>query len=164
MDMKAKLLLSCILAAGLASSARAQLFGPETARNVLLGGIIGAVIGDNSHHQAAAGAVIGATAGYLWSQATVPAGQPVAVAPARAIVYSQPQVVYEQPQVVYAEAPVVYSEPRAVVLIPACPPPPVFRYRACPVPARVVVVAPAHGSHRRVVANHHSRRSHGDRW
>ncbi|MDD2762610.1 MAG: hypothetical protein PHE83_01395 [Opitutaceae bacterium] len=132
--MKAKLILSCLLAAGLVSSARAQLFGPETSRNILLGGIAGAIIGDNNHHQAAAGALFGATAGYLWSQATVPAGRPV-------VVTARP------PAVVYARS-------------PACPPPPVVCYRACPAPVRVVVVAPAGGyCHRTVVV--HSRRH---RW
>ena len=49
--MNAKLLfLSLTCAAGLAVDARAQLFGPEASRNILLG----------------------ATAGYLWSAATAP--------------------------------------------------------------------------------------------
>jgi hypothetical protein len=69
--MNSKLLLTLACAAGLtASAAHAQVFGPETSRNVLLGGIVGAIVGDNHHHQAAAGAVIGATAGLIWSQAT----------------------------------------------------------------------------------------------
>ncbi len=78
--MKANLILSCLLAAGLASSARAQLFDDVAARNVLLGGIAGAVIGDNNHHQAAAGAAIGAAAGLLWTLATTPVDTPVVAA------------------------------------------------------------------------------------
>jgi len=145
--MKANLILSCLLAAGLTSSARAQLFDDATARNVLFGGIAGAVIGDNNHHQAAAGAAIGAAAGLLWSLATVPADTPVVAAPG-AVVCAPPRVVAVAP-------------PPVVVVPPPFPPRPVVWVREPRVRVRVVTVVPAHRFPQRVVDN--SRRHRRDR-
>jgi hypothetical protein len=127
--MNSKLLLTLACAAGLTISAHAQVFGPETSRNVLLGGIVGAIIGDNNHHQAAAGAAIGATAGYIWSQATGSDQGECRPAPATRTV----RVVETPP----------CREPEAVVVQPACPP-----------PTRVVYVQDRphrHGHYERVV-------------
>jgi len=73
------LLLSLVCAAGLTATAQAQLFRPQIANDVLIGGVAGALIGENNHHRAAEGALIGAAAGYLWGVATNP--PPPAYAP-----------------------------------------------------------------------------------
>jgi hypothetical protein len=67
-----KTLFLSLICAGLTATASAQIFQPATASNILIGGIAGAIIGDHNHHQALAGAAIGAAAGYVWSAATEP--------------------------------------------------------------------------------------------
>lgn len=130
--MNSKLLLSFALAAGLAATARAEVFGPETSRNVLLGGIVGAIIGENNHHEAVAGAAIGAAAGYIWSEATGADGQACRPAPAtRTVSVARP-------------------------VEPACEPVEVVRVaRDCPPPVRVVYLPGhhdrRHGHYERVI-------------
>jgi len=126
------LLLSLTCGAGLAVDARAQLFGPETSRNILLGGIAGAIIGNNSHHRAAEGALIGATAGYLWSAATVPQDRRGQASYSRRD-YPSRQVVVATDQ----------CEPAREVVV--------VREQSCPPPLRVVYVRRHRSHHERVV-------------
>ena len=134
------LLLSLICAAGLSATAQAQILRPQVANNVLLGGIAGAIIGENNNHHAAEGALIGAAAGYLWSAATTPPRQPAYappvpvvssygygpraivsapcdygyVTPAPTVVVYGPSVAYRHPyrRVVYATPAPVYWGPQ----------------------------------------------------
>src|SRR4051812_8778670 len=67
-----KTLLSLGLAFLALAPAQAQIFRPEAVNGALLGGIAGAVIGNNSgslHHNAWQGAAIGAGAGLLLGNA-----------------------------------------------------------------------------------------------
>jgi hypothetical protein len=122
------LILSLAVAASAVAPARAQLFQPEIARNILAGSVVGAIVGDNSHHQALAGAVIGAIAGGLWSAATVPDSRPAyaqpviteaPLAPAACLAYQPaPVVIVQSAPVVCAPAPVVYVSPPAVCYNP----------------------------------------------
>jgi opacity protein-like surface antigen len=75
------LLLSLLCAAGLSAAAQAQIFRPQIANDVLIGGVAGAIIGENNHHHAAEGALIGAAAGYLWGAATTSPSQPTYAPP-----------------------------------------------------------------------------------
>lgn len=68
--MKTTLLLSLALAG--VPAAQAQLFRPEAVNGAVLGGVAGAVIGNNSgdlHHNAWKGAAIGAGAGLIFGEA-----------------------------------------------------------------------------------------------
>jgi len=132
------LLLSLACAAGLTVTAQAQIFRPQIANDVLIGGVAGAIIGENNHHHAAEGALIGAAAGYLWGEATTPPAQPAYappvpvvasygygpraivsapcgygyVAPAPAVVVYGPSVMYRHPArraVYYAPAPAYWG-------------------------------------------------------
>ena len=138
------LLLSVTCAALTTISAHAEIFRPDTARNMIIGGIAGAIIGDHNDH-AAEGAVIGAAAGYLFTAATDSRRG-----------YCEPAVpVYCEPRrparVVVVEPPRCPPPVRRVVVVerPAprpCPPPPVVIYRdgrRYDSHSRVVYVAPA---------------------
>lgn len=137
------LLLSLTCAALTAASAHAQIFQPRTARNVLIGSVAGAIIGDNNHHQALEGAAIGAAAGYLWSAATEPSRSYAPPVPASS--YCEPRyeerVVYTEPRCdtpVIVQRPAVVVRPRVVVVAP-------------PAPVVVVREAPHHHHRERVV-------------
>lgn len=115
------LFLSLACAAGLGVSAQAQVFQPSTARDVLIGGIAGAIIGDNNHHHAAEGAAIGAVAGYVFNQLT----QPGACLPAARTVVVQAPPVCRPVERVVVQRPICVSERRVVVVErPVCQPPP----------------------------------------
>jgi len=123
------LLLSLLASFSLAATAQAQILRPQTASNVLIGGVAGAIIGEHNNHHAAEGALIGATAGYLWSAATTPPSQP-SYAPtvteyrsSAPVVVERPcghtaptTVIVERPVVVYRDAPqrVIYVTPAPV--------------------------------------------------
>jgi len=125
-------LLSLALAV-LTVSASAQVFQPKTARNVLIGGIAGAVIGEHNDRPVE-GAVIGAAAGLVWSAATG----------ADRYSYHEPSVpVYTRGRVIVA--PPICEPPRRVVVIR----PPVL---VVPAPPRVIV----RDTHR-----HHHHHHHG---
>ena len=124
------LLLSLLCAAGLSATAQAQIFRPQVANSVLLGGIAGAIIGENNHHHAAEGALIGAAAGYLWGEATTPRqpsyAPPLPVATGcgygpRAIISSPCGYGTPAPAVVVYGSSVGYRHPvrRAVYVAPA---------------------------------------------
>ena len=135
------LLLSLSCAAGLtATTAHAQVFQPQAARDILIGGVAGAIIGDHNDHRALEGAAIGAAAGYVWSALTAPPAQPAYAPPVPAapvtVVTAAPAVVYAEP--VRCAPPVrtvVVTRPVAVV---PCAPRVVYRY-----PRREVVYVPA---------------------
>ncbi len=107
------LLLSLIGIVGLTVSAQAEVLGPRTATNVLVGGVAGAIIGEHNNHHAAEGALIGATAGYLWSAATHSPRTVVVERPA-VVVAAPPTVIYRQvpSRVVYVTPAPVYWESR----------------------------------------------------
>lgn len=147
------LLLSLTCVTGLVASAQAQVFQPQTARNVLIGGVVGAIIGENNHHQALEGAAIGAAAGLLWSAATerdctpsyappVPVRQ-VCETPTRTVVVAaQPRCDQPTRTVVVCPPPpprrvVVVQQPAVIVRQPHC------------APREVVVVQPRHSHHPR---------------
>lgn len=125
-------LLSLAFAA-LTLSASAQVFQPNTARNVLIGSIAGAVIGENNDRPVE-GAVIGAAAGYAWS---------VATGADRDRAYAPPVPVHYRERVVVTPAPICEPPRRRVVVVER----PVI---VVPPPPRVIV-----HSHR-----HHPRRGH----
>ena len=131
------LLLSLTCVAGLVASAGAQVFQPQTARNILVGSIAGAIIGENND-KPLEGALIGAAAGAVWSAATVPSRyENQAYAPP---VPSEP-VYYESSSYRRGSGRVV------VVAPPRCEPPrrTVVVVDPCPPPRRVVVHS--HGNH-----------------
>ncbi|WP_404421052.1 hypothetical protein [Nibricoccus sp. IMCC34717] len=67
------LLTSLVCVSGLlATTASAQVLSERAARNVLIGGVAGAIIGENNNHRALEGALIGAAAGAVWTSATEP--------------------------------------------------------------------------------------------
>ncbi|PTY07248.1 hypothetical protein DB347_08040 [Opitutaceae bacterium EW11] len=142
------LLLSLTCAALTTASVHAQVFQPQTARNILIGSVAGAIIGENNHHQALEGAAIGAAAGYIWSAATQAPAREYAP-PVPVTTTCEPRVVYTEPACpppVCVERPVVVVRPRVVVVAP--PPAPVVIYREAPRyhhRERVVYVAPADG-------------------
>ncbi|HLP08287.1 MAG TPA: hypothetical protein VK178_08975 [Opitutaceae bacterium] len=117
--MKTRFLLSLACAAGLAVAVPATLHanGDNAARNVILGGVAGAIIGEHNNHRAAEGAAIGVAAGLLLTAITDDRDRSY---------YSEPRcretVIVSRP----------YCPPRRVVVAPPCP------------PRRVVVVAPRH--------------------
>ena len=145
------LLLSLTCVTGLVASAGAQVFQPQTARNILVGSIAGAIIGENND-KPLEGALIGAAAGALWSAATVPASSynrsyapPIPQAP----VYQETSYCQEEPMCRPAPTRVV------VVAPPRCDPP----RRTVIVQRPVVVVDPYCAPPRRVSNryNHHRR-------
>jgi len=117
------LLLSLLCAAGLAGSAQAQIFRPQVANDMLIGGVAGAIIGNNNHHRTAEGALIGAAAGYLWGVATTPSAQPTYAPPVPAAAYySAPCYGYVSPAPTIIYAPSVgyrHSYGRRAVYAPA---------------------------------------------
>jgi hypothetical protein len=140
------LLLSLTCVTGLVASADAQVFQPQTARNILIGSIAGAIIGENND-KPLEGALIGAAAGGLWSAVTVPARDNRSYAPP---VPSAP---------VYYQSSQVCEPPRRVVVVapPRCAPAP----RVVVVQRPIVVVDPYCPPPRRVVGHHHHhQRSH----
>ena len=136
------LLLSLTCVAGLVASADAQVFQPQTARNILVGSIAGAIIGENNDRPLE-GALIGAAAGAAWSAVTVPSRYDNrAYAPP---VPSEP-VYYESSS--YRESGYRHGSGRVVVVAPPrCEPPrrTVVVVDPCPPPRRVVVHS--HGNH-----------------
>ncbi|MDX2186965.1 MAG: hypothetical protein SFV32_08535 [Opitutaceae bacterium] len=64
-------LTSLVCLAGLLATADAQVLSERAARNVLIGGVAGAIIGENND-RALEGALIGAAAGAVWTAATEP--------------------------------------------------------------------------------------------
>ena len=120
--MKPRILLSLACAAGMATATQAQVLDSIAARNTLIGGIVGAVIGENNHHQALAGAAIGAASGLAWTALTHPQ-------------YNSQPVAYAAP-----------CEPRREVYVEPCPSPArVVVVRPCtPPPTRVVIVSPSY--------------------
>lgn len=140
------LLLSLTCVTGLVASAGAQVFQPQTARNILVGSIAGAIIGENND-KPLEGALIGAAAGALWSAATVPSDYNRSYAPP----VPQAPVVYTSPTC----EPVCEPAPRVVVVAPApCDPP----RRTVIVQRPVVVVDPYCPPPRRVSNRYHHRR------
>jgi hypothetical protein len=144
------LLLSLTCVTGLVASAGAQVFQPHTARNILVGSIAGAIIGDNND-KPLEGAAIGAAAGALWSTVTVPSRQSPSYAPP---VPEQPVYrEYSYGQTVCAPA------PQVVVVAPPRYAPVRRRVAVCPpviVRQPIVVVSPhrgvvRHPDHRRTV-------------
>jgi hypothetical protein len=109
------LLLSLTCVTGLVASAGAQVFQPQTARNILVGSIAGAIIGENND-KPLEGALIGAAAGALWSAATVPSSNNRAYAPP----VPQTPVYYESS---YGEPVYQPTPPRVLVVAPRCDPP-----------------------------------------
>jgi Glycine zipper len=149
------LLLSLTCVAGLVASAGAQVFQPQTARNILVGSIAGAIIGENND-KPLEGALIGAAAGAVWSAVTVPSND-------RSYAPPVPQAPVYRETTYYPE-PVCRPEPaRVVVVAPRCDPPrrtvvvhrpPVVVVDPCP-PTRVVVRSHANHHHRRTVVVRH---------
>ncbi len=64
------LLVTLLCVTGLTASVQAQVLSERAARNALLGGIAGAIIGENNDHRSVEGALIGATAGLAWTALT----------------------------------------------------------------------------------------------
>jgi hypothetical protein len=141
------LLLSLTCVTGLVASAGAQVFQPQTARNILVGSIAGAIIGENND-KPLEGALIGAAAGALWSAATVPSRHERTYAPP----VPQASVYYETS---YGYQPVCRpSPPPRVLVVP----------QRCDPPRRTVVVVDRyHPRHVEVHSHghHHDRRSVG---
>ena len=100
--------LSLLCAAGVAVTAQAQIFRPQIANDVLIGGVAGAIIGNNNHHRTAEGALIGAAAGYLWGVATTPPAQP-AYAPPVPVLAGYGYASYAEPATVCVDAPIIIS-------------------------------------------------------
>jgi uncharacterized protein YcfJ len=55
----------CMIASAFSLMAHAQLFSPESWNGTVLGGIVGGIIGNNSHGRTGEGIAIGAAAGWL---------------------------------------------------------------------------------------------------
>ena len=147
------LLLSLTCVTGLVASAGAQVLQPQTARNILIGSIAGAIIGENND-KPLEGALIGAAAGAVWSAATVPSSYdrsyapPVPQAPVRYETSYYEPVCQPAPQVVVV-APPRYDPPRRVVVVNPCPP-----------PRPVVVHSHRHHHDHRSVNRHHAKHHH----
>jgi hypothetical protein len=140
------LLLSLTCVTGLVASAGAQVFQPQTARNILVGSIAGAIIGENND-KPLEGALIGAAAGAIWSAATVPSYENRSYAPP----VPQAPVYYETSHRSYREPVCRPAPPRVVVVAPPrCDPP-----RRTVIVQRPVVVDPYCPPPRRVVNRHH---------
>ena len=108
--------------------AHAQGYGSSTAEGAVIGGVAGAVIGNNSGgHHAGQGAIIGAVAGALIGHAVEQPPRPVMVPapcpPQPTVVYVQPSSVVQavpSQQVVVAQAPVVvYQQAPTVIYVDA---------------------------------------------
>lgn len=139
--MKKTLLGFLVVASVAAIPAQAQLFRPSVVNGALLGGVAGAIIGNNSGHggHTGEGAAIGVVAGALLGAAIDNSRQPAYAVP----VPSAPApTVYYQPA-----APVVYAPPPPATVVYTyeqpvyCPPAPQVVYVSrgyCPPPARVV--------------------------
>ena len=147
------LLLSLTCVTGLVASAGAQVFQPQTARNILVGSVAGAIIGENND-KPLEGALIGAAAGAIWSAVTVPSSYDRSYAPP----VPQAPVYYGTS---YRQEPVCRPAPRVVVVAPPrCEPlRRVVVVDPCP-PRRVVVHSHGHHHNRRVVNRHHARHHH----
>jgi hypothetical protein len=110
--MKTFTLSLLALALGVAPM-KAQIFQPNVVNGALLGGIAGAIIGNNSGHYTARGALIGAVGGAVLGSL---------VQPQSAAVYTQ-----QPAPVIYAQsAPVVYSTQPAQVTAFAYDPAPIY--------------------------------------
>ena len=126
--MKKTLLVMVALLAG-AVSAQAQIYTSSTAQGAVLGGVAGAIIGNNSGgRHAPEGALIGAVAGALIGNAVGNQSRTVYVqstptyTPPPQVVYVQPPAVAPAQQVVvYQQAPqvVYYQQPQTVVYVDA---------------------------------------------
>ncbi len=132
------LLLSLTCVTGLVASAHAQVFQPQTARNILIGSIAGAIIGENNDRPLE-GALIGAAAGGLWSTVTVPAREQRSYAP------PVPSTRVDSAPAYYGRASYCEPAPRRVIVV--APP-------RCEPPHRVVVLEP-HCTPRHMVNRHH---------
>jgi len=125
-----KTLLVSLLALGLGAAApvKAQIFQPNVVNGALIGGVAGAIIGNNNGHHTGEGALIGAVGGAVLGGLVQP--QPQAYAPAPPVYYTSPAPVYVQPppsQVVYVQpAPVVVE--RTYAPVPVCPAPVYYGY------------------------------------
>ena len=117
--MKKTLLVMVALLAGAVSS-QAQIYTSSTAQGAVLGGVAGAIIGNNSGgRHAPEGALIGAVAGALIGNAVGNQSRTVYVqttptyTPPPQVVYVQPAAVPAQQVVVYQQAPqvVYYQQP-----------------------------------------------------
>ncbi len=150
------LLLSLTCVTGLVASAGAQVFQPQTARNILVGSVAGAIIGE-INDKPLEGALIGAAAGALWSAVTVPSNYDRSYAPPVPQVpvyygttYRHEPVCRPGPPRVVVVAPPRCDPPRRVVVVDPCPP-------------RRVVYSHGHSHDRRSVVRHSSRHHHNDR-
>lgn len=139
--MKTRFLLPLACAAGLAVAVPAHARN-DAARNMIIGGVAGAIIGEHNDHHAAEGAFLGATAGLLFTAITDD--------------NDRGHVVH------YTSAPAYASHRPVVIARPYCPPAPrVVVVHPAPHHSRnVVVVRPAsRPAHRVVVVNsRHERR------
>jgi hypothetical protein len=104
--MKALTISFIALAFGVAP-VKAQIFQPNIVNGAILGGIAGAIIGNNSGHHAGEGAIIGTAAGAVIGSMVQP----------------QPMVVYTEPAPVVYEstAPVAVEEPCAPAVVTVYP-------------------------------------------
>ncbi len=134
--MNSRFLLSLACATGLVAAIPATANArDEAARNAIIGGIAGAVIGEHNDHHAAEGAVIGVAAGLLLTALTDDSRC--------------------DRSETYYEAPPRYRE-TVVVSRPYCPPPRVVVVTPPPRPhyREVVVVRPPHyPEHRTVIVS-----------
>lgn len=133
-------LVSLLCATGLAATTQAQVLSDRAARNLLLGGVAGAIIGENNDHRAVEGALIGATAGLAWTALTEDGH--------REVVYSDPRPC--PPERVVYERRGRDCDDRTVVIVRPEP-------RRCDPPAKVIVVNP-HNDRRTVIVRDHDRR------
>ncbi|MBK8474748.1 MAG: hypothetical protein IPL39_00135 [Opitutaceae bacterium] len=143
--MKTRFLLPLACAAALAVAVPAHARN-DAARNMIIGGVAGAIIGEHNDHHAAEGAFLGATAGLLFTAITDD--------------NDRGHVVH------YTSAPAYASHRPVVIARPYCPPAPrVVVVRPAPHHSRnVVVVRPACRPAPRVVVveSRHDRRDRRD--
>lgn len=119
--MKSLLIALVTITAG-AGIGRAELFSPSVLPGAVIGGVAGAVIGNNSGHHGADGAIIGAVAGGLIGAAIDQDhssrgyyAEPPVRNSCETTVYVRPA-----PRVIYVPAPpprVVYVQPRGEVIV-----------------------------------------------
>ncbi len=131
--MNSRFLLTLACAAGLVAAVPTALHarGNDAARNAVIGGIAGAIIGEHNDHRAAEGALIGVAAGLLLTALTDDSG------------YDSRGTYYETS----APCPPPYRGP-VLVSRPYCP------------PTRVVIVPPSHHYGHRTVVVHPPARAH----